>query len=61
MAETAARLRAEYSSFKAMDSLHLSAACHSGCDLFLTNDKQLTQIRSIECITIDEWNEKEGQ
>ncbi|MDE6662788.1 MAG: PIN domain-containing protein, partial [Lachnospiraceae bacterium] len=41
IAEKAARIRAEYKAFKAMDALQLAAACAVGCDLFLTNDKQL--------------------
>ena len=40
--------------FKTMDALQLSTACISGCDLFLTNDKQLKQFKEITCITVDE-------
>jgi len=54
IAEKAAHIRAEYSSFKSMDSLQLATACISKCDLFLTNDKQLRQFKEIKCITIDE-------
>lgn len=56
VANEAARIRAEYPAFKAMDSLQLAAACYSDCDLFLTNDKQLKQFTGIKCITIEEWN-----
>jgi len=37
-----------------MDALQLATACVIGCDLFLTNDKQLRQFREIKCITLDE-------
>ncbi|MCD8300009.1 MAG: PIN domain-containing protein [Clostridiales bacterium] len=55
-ARKAASIRAEYSYFKAMDSLQLAAACESGCDIFLTNDKQLKQFKQLECLIIDDLN-----
>lgn len=54
IAEKAAEIRAEYKFFKTMDSLQLATACVMGCDLFLTNDKQLRQFKEIKCITVDE-------
>lgn len=54
IAEKAAQIRAEYTSFRTMDALQLASACLSGCDLFLTNDKQLKQFREIICVTVDE-------
>lgn len=54
IAEKAAQIRAEYKAFKAMDALQLATACITGCDLFLTNDKQLRQFREIKCITVEE-------
>lgn len=54
IAKKAAQIRAEYKGFKAMDALQLAAACLSGCDLFLTNDKQLKQFKEIQCITVEE-------
>lgn len=54
IAKKAAQIRAEYKGFKAMDALQLAVACASGCDLFLTNDKQLRQFGEIRCITVDE-------
>lgn len=54
IAKKAARIRAEYKDFKSMDALQLETACLSGCDLFLTNDKQLKQFKEITCITVDE-------
>lgn len=53
-AEKAAQIRAEYKFFKTMDALQLATACLSGCDLFLTNDKQLKQFKEIKCMTVDE-------
>ena len=55
IAETAAKIRAEYKDFKAMDTLQLAVAVEIGCDLFLTNDKQLKQFTGIKCITLEEW------
>lgn len=54
IAKKAAQIRAEYKGYKAMDALQLSVACLSGCDLFLTNDKQLKQFKEIKCITVEE-------
>lgn len=54
-AKKAALIRSAYNGFKGMDSLQLASACSSGCDLFLTNDKQLRQFKDMKCITIDEW------
>ena len=54
IAEKAAQIRAEYKSFKSMDALQLATACLTGCDLFLTNDKQLRQFKEIKCITVDD-------
>ncbi len=54
IAKKAAQIRAEYKGFKAMDTLQLAVACITGCDLFLTNDKQLKQFVDIKCITVEE-------
>ena len=55
MAKRAAQIRAQYKDFKAMDSLQLAIACETGCDLFLTNDKQLCQFKELRCITVKDW------
>ena len=54
IAMEAARIRAEYKAFKMMDSLQLAAALACGCDLFLTNDKQLRQFGRFPCLTLEE-------
>ena len=54
IAEKAAKIRAEYKFFKTMDALQLATACLSGCDLFLTNDKQLKQFKEIKCLTVED-------
>ncbi|MCM1497373.1 MAG: PIN domain-containing protein [Clostridium sp.] len=54
IAEKAAKIRAEYKAFKAMDALQLATACLTGCDVFLTNDNQLKQFKEIRCITVAE-------
>ena len=56
IAVEAAKIRAEYQHFKSMDALQLAAAICSGCDLFLTNDKQLKQFDKISCVTVAEWS-----
>lgn len=53
-AEKAAQIRAEYRGFKSMDALQLASACLAGCDLFLTNDKQLKQFKELKCLTVEE-------
>ncbi|MCM1064361.1 MAG: PIN domain-containing protein [Eubacterium sp.] len=57
IAQKAAEISAEYKGFKAMNALQLAAACSTGCDLFLTNDKQLRQFKEIRCITVAEWED----
>lgn len=54
IAKKAAQIRAEYKGFKGMDALQLAVAYFEGCDLFLTNDKQLRQFKDIKCVTVDE-------
>ena len=55
ISKLAARIRADNKDFRAMDSLQLAVAVHSGCDLFLTNDKQLKQFNGLRCVTVEEW------
>ena len=54
-AKKTAKIRTRYKDFKAMDALQLASACMQGCDLFLTNDKQLRQFKDLICVTVDEW------
>lgn len=54
VAKRAAKIRAEYVKFKSMDALQISTAIVNGCDLFVTNDKQLRQFREIKCVTLDD-------
>lgn len=56
IAEKAAQIRVEYRDFKAMDALQLAAAICTGCDTFLTNDKQLKQFTGLHCVTVEEWS-----
>ena len=51
----AAKIRAEFEHFKTPDAMQLATACLKGCDLFLTNDKQLKQFTEIKCVTVEEW------
>ncbi len=54
IAITAAQIRAELPSFKAMDALQLSIAKKCNCQIFLTNDKQLKQFATLNYIVISE-------
>lgn len=51
-----AKIRAEYQHIKTAEALQLAAAICGGCDLFLTNDKQLKQFDKIKCMTVEEWS-----
>lgn len=55
IAKQAAKIRAEYRSFQAMDALQLSTAVQCRCDGFLTNDKRLRQFSEVKCLLVDEW------
>lgn len=54
IAHQAAKIRADFKDFKAMDSFQLSCAVCSSCDLYFGNDKQLLQFSKIPVITIDQ-------
>lgn len=54
IAKSAAKIRAEYNAFKAMDALQIATAMLNECDLLLTNDKQLRQFKGIKCITVND-------
>ena len=49
--EKATDVRARYN-FKTPDSIHVAAAIHWQCDVFLTNDKQLQRCQEIQVVTI---------
>lgn len=50
----AAKLRAKYDSIKTDDSLQLAASLEAGCDVFLTNDKQLKQVSEAKVVLVDD-------
>ena len=58
IARKAAKIRAEFEAFKSMDAFQLAFAVETGCDLFLTNDKQLRQFKEVLCLTVDELHSK---
>lgn len=49
----AALLRAKYRGLKGMDALHIATALQSRCDVFVTNDKQLSQVAEIPVLLLD--------
>ena len=53
-ANMAAKIRAKYKGFKAMDALQLATAMISDCDLFLTNDKQLRRFDGLPILVVDD-------
>lgn len=53
-ADIAAKIRAKYKSLKGMDALNLATAIENGCNIFLTNDKQLKQVTEINVVVIDD-------
>lgn len=50
----AVKLRAKYVFLKPIDSIHLATAIFIGCDIFLTNDKQLKQVSEVNVELVDD-------
>jgi len=50
----AAQIRARFPGFKGMDSLQLASAKLNGCELFVTNDKQLKQYDEMKVLVVSE-------
>jgi len=50
-AKQAAKLRVNYN-IKTPDALHLACAIESGCEVFITNDKDLEKVQEIKIIVI---------
>jgi len=55
IAERAGRLKGKYLSLRTLDALQLSAALSVNVDTFLTNDKNLTQIREIKILLLKDY------
>ena len=53
IAKFSASLRVKYDGIKSMDAIQLATATNSNCVLFLTNDKQLRQVKEISCKLIE--------
>jgi predicted nucleic acid-binding protein len=53
LARLAAQLRAGYR-LQLGDAIQLSAALHSGCDAFLTNDVRLRRVREVPVVVVDD-------
>jgi len=53
VAESAARLRAQYD-LRTPDAIHIAAAIDSGCDAFLTNDAAIRRVKEITVLLLDE-------
>lgn len=55
IAKKAAKLRADYS-LKTPDALQLATAIMSDASFFLTNDKALSRVRTIEIVLMNDFN-----
>jgi predicted nucleic acid-binding protein len=55
VADTATKLRSKYQGLRGMDALQISAAIHSECDHFMTNDRRLKQVNEIDVMLIKDW------
>lgn len=54
IAEIAVKLRARYAGLKTADGIQLATCLHSGCDVFLTNDRQLLQVKEAPVKLVEE-------
>ena len=54
VATRSAEIRAKYKGIKLADALQLAAAIETGCDTFLTNDKQLKQVSEINVVLLED-------
>ena len=54
IAEIAVKLRAKYAGIKTADAIQLAASLHVNCDIFLSNDKQLLQVKEVPAKLMDQ-------
>lgn len=52
--QEAAKLRAKYPAIKGMDAIHLATSIYFNCDIFLTNDLQLKQVKESNVVLVDD-------
>lgn len=57
IARKAAEIRSKNVSLKGMDALQIGTAWHTGCDLFVTNDKRLAKLDGFKFLLIDDMQE----
>ena len=55
IAESAAKLRGQYSFLKTIDAVQIAAAIDIRADAFLTNDKKLKNIKDIKVILLNDY------
>ncbi len=53
-ATLAYQLQARYDGLKGVDAMQIATAVNSGCDVFLTNDKELKSVREIQVVVVAE-------
>jgi len=54
IADIGAEIRAKYSGIKPFDAIQIATAIYNNCDAFVTNDKQLKQIKEINILVLSE-------
>lgn len=55
IAEKAGKLKGQYTFLKSMDAIQIGTALETGCELFITNDTELTKIKEIEIIVLKDY------
>lgn len=53
-ATLAYQLQAKYAGLKGIDAMQIATAVNAGCDVFLTNDKELKSVREIQVVVVAE-------
>jgi predicted nucleic acid-binding protein len=59
VARLTAKLRASYPKIRIPDAIQLSAAILNECTIFITNDKQLAQVKPIKIALLSDYMEKQ--
>lgn len=56
IAEFAGKLRGNYKTIRTLDAIQLAAAYVTGSKLFVTNDKQLKNVKEMEVLILDDFS-----
>lgn len=58
VSQMAAEIRGKYPFIKGLDAIHLSTSILSKADIFITNDKQLLQVKEVNPVLIADLNKE---